>query len=438
MIGRWIEPLRRLKPGAVIVTILLIEAVLVFVVTSSVPSPGDKYYGLGFADDYDGLAQMISQGYGYRLTPDSAATLIREPGYPLILAGLFRLFGFGILAVRLVNLICAGLAAWLLSRLTARLSSSQLAPLVATILFLVHPGVVIAELRGGVEIIFTLLCLIVISALYSALAARTYLSYLYVGVLLGLTSLVRSTALLFPAFLPFIFFFVESPRPSLSTAVKRLAIVAISATVMLSPWMLRNFLLVGSPVPTASVQGIAAHVGEYICQHISADTGFQALDFESARLRVELARQQGYSFEDGGYYLLFRDPHDEVGFNSWLSKRVLADYERSPSLFAKCTAENAFNFWFAGKNWTSTFWNAIVQVPYLVLAIWGLVAYSRAVNFRPLAIVIAFCVYTMLVYMPIHAQARYSVPLVPFLALLAAAGLAPKLDGPKRAATIPV
>ena len=89
-------------------------------------------------------------------------------------------------------------------------------------------------------------------------------------------------------------------------------------------------------------------------------------------------------------------------------------------MFARCAAENVFNFWFTGKTARSTALNVAVQVPYLLLAGWGAILLLRARKVSvllPLALVV---VYNVVVYAPILSQVRYSVPLVPFVSLLAA------------------
>jgi hypothetical protein len=224
-------------------------------------------------------------------------------------------------------------------------------------------------------------------------------------------------------------------------------VVLAAALLVLTPWMIRNYKLVGAPIATASVGGVAAHAGLYICQKLTWHNEYQALDFEAAAARAQLARQQGYRFIDG-YDLIFYDPHDELRFSNLLSRQVLEEYRRSPALFAECAGENVFNYWFAGKNWTSTLLNIPVQLACLLLAVWGALTYWRARGARlnwqmrglrlvgptaaaetareapGIGLYVLFCAYSMLVYVPIHAQARYSIPTVPLLALIAAAGVA--------------
>jgi hypothetical protein len=193
--------------------------------------------------------------------------------------------------------------------------------------------------------------------------------------------------------------------------------MVVAMIVVLSPWIIRNYTITGRFIPTASVLGVSAHAGQYICAHLSMDNRFGDLDLDAARERSKLAQELGYSFK-GGYYQIFYSTNDEMEFSSYLLKRVVAEYQRSPTLFAKCMGYNLFNFWFAGKTWKSTSINLVVQLPYLVLAIVGTVLSLRGGQIRTIAPLALIILYIVAVYIPILAQARYSVPLIPFLSIL--------------------
>src|SRR4029077_1317194 len=63
------------------------------------------FYGIGPADNYDDIGRNISRGYGYRLTPETGLTLLREPGYPYFVAALYYLFNNGLKAAIVANLV---------------------------------------------------------------------------------------------------------------------------------------------------------------------------------------------------------------------------------------------------------------------------------------------------------------------------------------------
>jgi 4-hydroxybenzoate polyprenyltransferase len=92
-------------------------------------------------------------------------------------------------------------------------------------------------------------------------------------------------------------------------------------------------------------------------------------------------------------------------------------------LFARCLGQNVFNFWFAGKTWAATAANAVIQLPYLVFALIGMVYSVKNKERAVVPILILFIGYVMAVHLPILAQARYSMPLLPLVSILATVGL---------------
>jgi 4-amino-4-deoxy-L-arabinose transferase-like glycosyltransferase len=383
-----------------------------------------------YADGYDELAASLASGNGYRFYPDTAKTLMREPGYPLVLAGIFVMFGNNLAVVKLTNMFLALTSAWLVLLIARKVSSSQIVIYASPLLFLFHPGVLVAESRGGVEILFTFLLTLFVFTLYSASESNKAWQYLISGGVLGLAVLVKSTPMLFPIAL-LVYLFVFGPRRNPRLVIFRnITLMVIAMVVVLSPWIIRNYMLTGKFVPTASVLGISAHSGQYLCKNLSSDNLRRDVDRAGARERKKLAEELGYPFKDikDAYYQYFYSSDDELKFSSFLFKRVMSEYETTPTLFAKCAESNLFDFWFAGKTWQSTKINLIIQLPYLILGVIGTalcVKNGQGTIIGPLVLLIA---YTVAVYAPILAQARYSVTIIPFLSILASVplGLAQK------------
>ncbi len=379
-------------------------------------------YSIGNVDNYYSLAKNISHGMGYRFTPDTTLTLMREPGYPYFLAALMHEFDNYHFAAIVANVLMTALSALLIFNLARLLSPARWVPVIAPIIYMLHPGVVLAELRTGVEVPFTLLSLCFLLFLRTAVCTESAGSYLKAGIALGITTYVRSTALLFPTFLIFYgLLFHRDWRAVLRSALRAVLVLAC-ALFVLTPWIVRNYMLVGKFIPTASVQGVAMQAGNYLCVHADGKKEFVDLDYEAADVRNKLATEQGYKFKDSedSYYQFFYDPHDEVKFNSFLGAQVVQQYLQSPTLFVKCASENVFNFWFRGKNSTTTMANVAVQSTYLILALAGIYVGFRKMHKPTLWLMLLFVLYTMAIYVPIHAQARYSIPIMPILSILAA------------------
>jgi hypothetical protein len=380
-------------------------------------------YSVGSVDNYYSIAQNLDNGTGYRFGPDTSLTLMREPGYPYFLAALRGLFRDYLQVAIAANILFTSISALLIFNLASQIVANRWSPLIAPFLFMLHPAVILAELRYGVEIPFTLLVLAFLLFLRRALITDSIRQYLKAGVALGIVSCVRSTALLFPVFLIFYAFLFGGGWKAVLPSLSRIALIFACAFLVLSPWIVRNYLLVGKFIPTASVQGVAMQAGYYMCTHEGTHKQFYELDLDAAAVRNQLATEQGYHFKPN-YFQFFYDPKDEVKFNSSLASQVVDEYVRSPTVFVKCASENLFNFWFRGKTTAVTLVNMCIQLPYMILAFAGIMLGFREMERPAWGLFVLFILYTMAVYVPIHAQARYSTPLVPILAIFAAIPLA--------------
>jgi len=401
--------------------IVALQSLTILVLIPAAGSLVGASYNLNrYADGYDTLAANLAEGNGYRFYPDTAKTLMREPGYPLLLAGIFIAFGKSLTAVKLINMTMTLAVAYLMTRIARKLSSSRLVILGSALLFLFHPETLIAESRGGVEVLFTLMLMLYILTVYRALQTNRWWDYLISGGVLGLTVMVRSTPILFPLVLLGYLLLVERRRGQELVVVRNIIVMVIAMFVVLSPWIRRNYLLTAKFVPTASVLGVAAQTGLYLSTH--HEIGNALVDTDAARERNRLAQELGYHFRPG-YYQYFYSSADEVAFSNYLFRRVVDQYERSPLLFARTVAFNSFNFWCAGKTWKSVALDAIIQLPLVALAGTAIVLCLGAGRFKDVGLLTLLIIYIVAVSVPILAQARYCAPVIPYLSILACMAL---------------
>jgi 4-amino-4-deoxy-L-arabinose transferase-like glycosyltransferase len=410
------------KPLATSLLVLafLAHAILLVVVIPKMSYRLQPFYNQEkYADGYDQLAANLAEGNGYRMYPDTAKTLMREPGYPILLAGIFSTFGNNFTVVKTANMIMAFAVAWLMTLISRELSQDLVMILGPPLMFLFHPAILIAESRGGIEVMYTLFLALFMCMLYASIKSDTAWRYATSGGVLGLTLLVRGVPILFPVFvLVYLLIFERQRNRNKLIPFRNIALMIVAMFVALSPWIIRNYRLTGKFVPTASVLGVSAQSGEYAFIHNSGDDDRFRMDRDAAAERNELARALGYPFKEG-YYQCFFSTGDELKFSSYLFQRVAGDYKKSPELFMKVITTNLGQFWIGGKTGDSVKMNMAVQLPLLILAGVGVVSSARNGQLRVIAPMILLIVYSMAVSAPILAQARYSVPMIPYVAILA-------------------
>src|ERR1700683_1287657 len=372
---------------------LFVNAALVLVGLPKVSSALPLTYSISFGDFYDVIAKNLAQGNGYRIDPAMGDTMLREPGYPLLLAAVFKLGGYGIQQARVACVVLAFGAALLLLRLTRKITGDAVTTLTASLLFLLYPGILVAEAHAGIEIFSIFTMLLFMLALYSAVEKGSLWRYCAAGLLLGVAVLVRSEVLLFPLLLLVYLLLGAKGWVEGRKMVARIAVLGLGAVIVMSPWITRNYLLVHEFVPTATVAGVAAQEGLYTCENAAPAEPFSVGEPRSGFERVELASQLGMPFV-GPYYQLFYTPHDEVAFNHALLRQVSTEYRNHPALLVRCAAKHVFfNFWFLGKRRQSTLLNVIVQAPLLGLALGGIAVLWKRGVLRKAGIILLYILY---------------------------------------------
>jgi 4-amino-4-deoxy-L-arabinose transferase-like glycosyltransferase len=407
------------RNGAILVILtaaFLLTAAMLFLVLPRVNQGLAFEYIRGFVDGYDLIANNLVQGNGYRFEANTSETMMREPGYPLFLAFAFKIGGYHVGTVRWANWLLTIGIAFLMMRLTQVVTNDRTVSLIATLLFLFYPSTLISEARGGVEIFFTLVVLVFMLSLHHAVAKGNRWRYLVAGLALGVAVQVRSTPVVFPFFLLLYLLVFANGTTERLKAFMNVAVLVLGMTIVMVPWVVRNFMLVHQLVPTASVQGLAIQEGQYTCQHLTFDEDFYAIQSQAGLKRAAIATELGLPFE-GPYYQLFYNARDERTFYKILFQRAEKEYVDHPALLAGCACKNLFNFWFLGKTWHATWLNMLVQVPLLLLAVSGLIVLRKRGQLPGMGIMLTFVVCIVAVHLPIIAHARYSVPLVPFLVI---------------------
>jgi 4-amino-4-deoxy-L-arabinose transferase-like glycosyltransferase len=375
----------------------------------------DLYQIERFPDEYADIAANLIKGNGYRVCEDTAETMIREPGYILALACVFYLFGKSLAIVQLFNCLISIFTVIIIRRLCYHIGLSRMLATIAGVIYMLHPAIVLAETRGGVEVLYSFLCVSYMLLLYEAVNGKTVMSYAKAGWVLGVACLVKSTIILFPLFLYPVLLFVKGKR-EIFLVSRNIVLMIVCMLMIQSVWVIRNFYVSGEFVPTMTLAGSIAQEGLYASEYENADKPYFELGFSASDWRAELARAQGFAFERS-WHLYFYSSKEEVQFDRLLLGKVYEEYRMRPRVLLRTIFNNAWRFWFQGRTLGSTTLNTLVVLPFLLVTIVGvLFGCKYKLN---IALLLVFIVYFYLVHLPLQGLARYHVPLIPLLASLA-------------------
>jgi 4-amino-4-deoxy-L-arabinose transferase-like glycosyltransferase len=402
----------------IILLVVVLKAALLFGLLPHLQVHSPQAYGVErFPDGYDRIALNLVQGNGYRVFPDTSLTMLRTPGYVLLLSLIFAVFGTSLVAVQVVNFVFSGVAAVLTYILAREAGLSSTTATIAALVFFLHPGVVVAESRGGPEIMLTLCLVASVLLTVVALVRQKWAGFAMAGVVNGLAMLIKSSvAPVLPAL--FLYRIWKTPDRLLRRRTFGGMVICGFATVLVvTPWIVRNYRVSGEFIPTMTVGGLAAFQGAYFIQHLDSDRENVEIMEQAVDEQVAIANAMGLK-QRGRFFPQFPLVSDEVQFYRELGNRAMDGYKHDPRLIFRSIVHNAWAFWAGGRTLKLELLNAIVAFPLLVLAAIGLVVGIRRglAVFQLFLITVAFIVPHLLIL----AMARYYIPIVPFVAILAA------------------
>jgi 4-amino-4-deoxy-L-arabinose transferase-like glycosyltransferase len=386
--------------------------------------------GLDDMFQYDMLARSLASGDGYRwyrradvvrhssylerhlgfeinpmlLPEEGIQTTFRAPGYPFFLAGLYTLFGLEdrLPVTRILQALLGASLAPLVAVLARRLGLRPAAGIVAGLAVGAYPILLMYPLGLASENLFIPLFVISLITLLHAGSRRSVPATASAGLAIGAGILTRGAFILFFPLAVMWLWKQRGPRPAL-------ALTAIVLAAVL-PWSIRNSLILGRP---AFVENSFAY-NLFVGYHPQGEGAFQ----------TSVAVQPMRFLEDSQ-----RD--------RWTMQQALAfmreDPWRIPYLLLKRTAyywglEDREMVYFYSNNFFGPLPPLLLASAYLYLVLplaligasapLGLMA-LRHPSARSLCLAAIFGL--MFAYLPILAEPRFHLPLVPLLAALAAA-----------------
>ena len=407
------------RAAVILVAVVAVKLAIVLLVIPNLAIVSQGNYGINnLPDSYPQIANNLIQGNGYRVRPDTAETMIRPPVNVFLLAAIFSIFGVSLAAVQVINVLLTVAGGLLLVKLLRRHTDGPV-PWIAAAIYVLHPGIMLAETRGGVEVPITFLMVLFVFALDSAFESRRARDFFLAGVVLGVTGLTKSTPVIIAPFL-FVYALFRGGEERFALC-RNVVILWIGLGLVLTPWVARNYAISGEIIPSMTIKGAAAYQGLFLSQHgLRGEEFHQALALASQEQKA-MAADMGLEFWRREMLPIFYATKDEVEFDDHLYRLVIEEYQRAPLLFVENVAQNTWRFWLQGRTGASTVMNSIVTVPLLALTLVGV-----ALGFRRrlgLELVVLFAVLYYLAHLPLVAFAKYHVPLIPFMAAFASVAI---------------
>lgn len=398
-----------LVTGALIALALIIR--LIYVLLN--PSPA-------IVDDslhYDDIALNLAAGNGFSLSNEHlleadrpedggpAATARRPPLYPVLLSLLYRLAGHNYLAVLIVQAIIGALTCYLIYALALNAFGSRLAALTALTLAAVYPPFV--HYCAGIltETVFLALTMAAFLAAHEAVRGRRLSASAAAGILGGLATLCRPTAMFFLPLQGVLLLWALGGPGAMRRWLSHMLAYAVAFSFVMSPWVVRNYAVFDTFIPGFTSAGYNLFMGTY-----PPSRGLANLDprFQPEELRKEL--------ESAG----------EIEADAIFRKAALKNVTSQPFEYAKLVSMKLVRSWFVirtGHRWTPTPLSVLVHGPLLLLAFAGILLQWRRSSFGTFLIAAGAVSFTGF-HSLVVSNLRYNLPAVPFAIILASVAVA--------------
>ncbi|MCD6326723.1 glycosyltransferase family 39 protein [bacterium] len=374
---------------------------------------------------YDYGARTLLQGKGlYSVEVDLQDKRYRPfraflpPGYSVFLAGIYGVFGHSYFASRVVQSLLGALSVILAYLVGVRMFDKKVALLGAWILAFYPQSVQFADLLQT-ETLFLFLFLLAMLCFMKSLYNGSWRVVVAAGVLFGATALVRSIIMFFMLLvLAYVVAFVRR-----RAITGRVLVVTLLMFAVISPWTIRNYLVLDAFVPINSKVGWDFfqhnHSGfSYIMHNISDAPG----EDEADRLAMD---SEGYI--------------DEIRLSRVCQSLAFRWIKEHPFLFVVKGIRQQWNLFSLERTffvnmrrgyygdvpkWLMLIAGSYMGLPFILLlplAIIGFVYTDR----RGLAmrIVLLLFGYFMLLAFAAYILYRQRYPLLPFLCLFAAVAI---------------
>ena len=355
--------------------------------------------------------RLVNEGTYYSLLDNGQKVLAyRPPGLPLLLAGMIFLFGTQGWIPTVLNLLAYLASGFFLYGAARRIAGTG-AALMAVALLTTYPASIVGTGIANAELVSLAY---VLGAFWALLRIRDYpvQASLLAGFLGGYAVLVKPSLELMPVVSSL---YLLSVTSSVRAALMRIGFVLVAAALVVSPWLLRNDLVLGELVMGTNGGDVFYRANNPMASGTFTPRGEK--DLGPYKHDELLWNRMGYAL---GKEWIWQHPLD-------FAKLAL----KKQSYFFESTADTWT--WFtvgrAGTTLTLAYW----LVLYVALAWWvvfwilisvGLLRHARAITrSREIMLMLLLVLYLIAVHSVFESQPRYLVPICGFLMILASLAL---------------
>jgi len=353
---------------------------------------------------YEPIAISILDGKGYQAF-EGVPNITRAPLFPLFLSIIYFFGGINHFTVKLIQIVLDSVVSLIVFIIAKRMTSFKVAYL-SSIGYAIYPFSIYLSINILSEPLYIFLLSCSVLFLIIGDETRHYKQYFISGFFIGLATLTRPVSMLLPFFLSPYFLFKYKSRYLVA-----FIIFVFGFIIVILPWTIRNYKVSHRIIPV-SLGG--------------SNSFLQGSKFEFLTSYEEKDRLINKNLYELG---LERKGKEAIEVDRIFKKAAIINYKQliiqSPLNFIKLFAIKFLRFWYATDSGNHQKITLIIQLCYLLPAIWGFIYSFKDRSSKSMALILTLIiVYTFSLHTVMFPLMRYSVPIMPYIIIFSMIGIA--------------
>lgn len=416
-----------------------------------------KIFGQPISSDqlgYDGIAMDILSSGQFT---DHGRPTFREPGYPLFLAGIYKIFGHNYDAVRYIQIILFGLLTVIIYLLAKNIFGRNVA-IFSSLGAALFYG--LANQAGLVttELLFAFLLGLFAYSIYRASAEDGNKWLVFSALVLGSATLVRGVAEFLFFLVVINLFIIYKNKISYKKIFCKIAIFTVCFFMVLTPWLVKNKFKNGISISSFTGYYLllqTERMKELYPRYIGHFAGYSLGYYVSERLNFDTGRSDNkyFSYFEGPIQSriarLIAEGYDYGDISDVFTKEALPQITKYPLQFLSVSALNFFGFngpilirgplWQNAADLSPQFADGrhpeipsylkliIVLTPRLIWFLFFFFVIKSVIknfhNWEKISWLVLIIIYFNIMYGASLGLNRYALPIYPFYIMFAIAGI---------------